>query len=169
MLEMVKHGLLDENQLKVDLDNVEHNPAMEIKDGRLKRWVKDESRLQDEWQKHCCGNQNDKHVHDLNFVYKFEAFESAVYDKLTAKKRAISNWQRLRIVLLLLDVCGGRTTETKKKHVQIDKKKKPSCKEYFARQIIDPQNKWKIAWDFFVGTMYSITLVVDPVVLSFHF
>jgi len=43
-----------------------------------------------------------------------------MFDKLTAKKRAINNWQRLRIVLLLLQVCGGRTTEAKKKLVKID-------------------------------------------------
>ena len=67
--------------------------------------------------------RNDKHAHDLNFVYKYEAFESKMFDKLTAKKRAINNWQRLRIVLLLLQVCGGRTTEAKKKLVKIDAKK----------------------------------------------
>lgn len=91
-----------------------------------------------------------------------------MYDKLTAKKRAINNWQRLRIVLLLLQVCGGRTTEAKKQ-VQMGSKVKKKPTERIAKYIIDPKDKWKIIWDIIVGIFYLITLVTDPVVLSFHF
>lgn len=92
-----------------------------------------------------------------------------MFDKLTAKKRAINNWQRLRIVLLLLQVCGGRTTEAKKKLVKIDAQKQKTCKARIAKKIIDPKSRWKIIWDIIVAIFYLTTLVTDPVVLSFHF
>ena len=38
-----------------------------------------------------------------------------------------------------------------------------------AAYIIDPMNKWKIFWDTFVGINYMATLLLVPLVISFHF
>ena len=105
----------------------------------------------------------------MNFVYKYDAFSSKLFDKLTAKERAIKNWQRLRIVLLLLQVCGGKTTDEKNTDVEFDQEKKKSCTERFAYSIIDPMNKYKIMWDMFVGTLYGATFIIDPAVFALHF
>ena len=41
--------------------------------------------------------------------------------------------------------------------------------EKFAPYIIDPMNKYKVAWDLLIGFIYLLSYMFDPVVLGFEF
>ena len=38
-----------------------------------------------------------------------------------------------------------------------------------APYIIDPFNKYKVAWDMLIGIIYLVTLILDPIILAFNF
>ena len=69
-------------------------------------------------------------------------------------------------------MCGGRTADVayRENHYEIlQKKPKQSCKEVIAPYIIDPFNKYKVAWDMLIGMIYLVTLILDPLILAFNF
>ena len=90
----------------------EHNPSLEFDArGRLRRWVKQAQILEEERDKVCCGGSIDEQQQELRFVEKLEAYQSRLYVDLDVRTRALKNWKKLRLLILLLQVCGGRTAE----------------------------------------------------------
>ena len=90
----------------------EHNPSVEFDArGRLRRWVKEAQILEEERQRLCCGSSIDEKQHELRFVKKLEAYQSQLYVDLDVRTRALKNWKKLRLLILLMQVCGGRTAE----------------------------------------------------------
>ena len=88
-------------------------------------------------------------------------------------KRAIGNWKKLRILLILLKVCNGSPKDRVKKlnsrlFVE-DEKKGSSCSEWVALYTIDPTNFFKMTWDLCIGLVYLICYFLDPFVLAFKY
>ena len=44
-----------------------------------------------------------------------------------------------------------------------------SCKESLAPYIINPKNKYKVAWDMCMGFVYLFAYFMDPFIFAFHF
>ena len=42
------------------------------------------------------------------FVNKLEEFETNLFDNLEVRKRAIGNWKRIRVLLVMLKLSGGK-------------------------------------------------------------
>ena len=86
--------------------------------GRLKRWVKDPIEYQP-MIKSCCREK--RHPtdlqHDLAYVDKLELFNSRLYDDIDFRTRAMKNWQKLRILIVLFQICGKNTIDDGKKKV----------------------------------------------------
>ena len=107
------------------------------------------------------------------FVKKLEQYESRLHDDLEVRSRAINNWKKLRILLILLSICGGKLNDDDDGNGKVsnqyenDKKKTKSCKESIAPYIISPFNKKKILWDTIIGLVYLISYFVDPYVACF--
>lgn len=118
----------------------------------------------------CCSKPSLKYKknHDKNFVLKLEDYNKKLFDSCEVQKRAVKNWQRLRIVLLLLQVCGGRTIEHTVEAYKEEPKKKKTCKERLAKYIINPLNTYKTMWDSAVGLLFLSAFVLDPLIYAFH-
>ena len=41
----------------------------------------------------------------------FTQLEEELYERLESRKRAIANWKRLKIVIVILKMCNGRLEE----------------------------------------------------------
>ena len=97
------------------------------------------------------------------------------------RQRAMSNWKKLKVLLVMLKLSGGRVDPNLK--IQNDeqnphndeseeahdpKEKAKSCRERVAPYIINPNNPYKIAWDVLIGVVYLIAYIIDPYVFSFH-
>ena len=48
-------------------------------------------------------------------------------------------------------------------------KRQLKCKEKIAPYIINPMNKYKIAWDTFMGFIYLFAYITDPFSFAFEF
>ena len=45
---------------------------------------------------------------DYTAVRKLEAFNDIIYKKMERRKKAIQNWQRMKVLLAILKICGNR-------------------------------------------------------------
>ena len=57
----------------------------------------------------CCFTQPE-HEQDLIFVNDLEIYERRLFENLEVRQRAIRNWKRLRVVLVMLRLAGGKAT-----------------------------------------------------------
>lgn len=87
------------------------------------------------------------------------------------RARAIANWKRLRIVMVLLKVCGGNvlTESVNTKHYEEQNKAPLTLGEAIAPYIINPMNRYKVLWDLSLGHVYLLSFLMDPYTLAFHF
>ena len=88
----------------------EHNPSMIFDEqGRLKRWEFIDNGIKAENTKYC-GKRNklENHEYDALFIEKLNNFQSKLHNELEVRRRAIANWKRLRIIIVMLQFCGGR-------------------------------------------------------------
>ena len=87
------------------------------------------------------------------------------------RTRAIKNWKRLRVVLVMLRLAGGKATNIDNpiKSNDEEDKKKSSCVENFAYYIIDPMNPYRISFEIMMGFVYLLVFVIDPYILAARF
>ena len=45
---------------------------------------------------------------DYTAVRKLEAFNELIYKKMDRRRNAIQNWQRMKVLLAILKICGNR-------------------------------------------------------------
>ena len=113
-----------------------------------------------------------KNERDLLFSQKLEVYEEQLYDDLEVRARAISNWKKLRILIVLFQLTGMRHSESARlanTHEEVEKKSSFSCKSLIAPLIIDPNNRYKILWDNFLGIVFLVSFVFDPINFAFNF
>jgi len=104
------------------------------------------------------------------------------------RKRAISNWKKLKVLLIMLKLSGGKLESQQSIVIQQHKDNNEdevgaatdandeanqmqphkTCKEKIAPYIIVPSNPYKLAWDSLVGLVYLMAYTTDPYVLAFH-
>ena len=147
------------------------NPAMrQGNDQRFQRWVKRKT-----WHApmvtDCCGEKKHptKKQHDLVYVDKLEQFSSQLFDDIERRKNAIKNWQKLRILIVLFQICGNKAVGKGKKKFVEEKKQSFSLRERIAPYIIDPKNRYKVAWDLMIGIIYLLSYILDPIAAAFMF
>ena len=176
LIQMLKHANQGRSveEFRELAAQLEHDPALMFSaEGRLQRWMNEPTKVKEK-KPVCCGAKNTPHEKDLLFVKKLEKYESRLHDDLEVRRRAINNWKKLRILLILLSICGGKLNDEdeegngKASYVfENDKKKTKSCKESIAPYIISPFNKKKILWDTIIGLVYLLSYFVDPYVCCF--
>lgn len=100
-------------------------------------------------------------------------FQNQLYDELEVRQRAIANWKRLRIVIVLLQVCGGRVDKkdflVSSKIYREKKKETRYIKAFIAPYVINPMNRYKVFWDLSLGFVYLLSYLMDPFIFAQHF
>lgn len=78
-------------------------------EGKVIRWLPDPVDTEPT-SRFCCGKGTLSETADhALFLRQNEEFQNEMFEKLDTRSRAIANWKKLRILLVLLRVCGGRT------------------------------------------------------------
>jgi len=85
-------------------------------------------------------------------------------DHLEVRARAIKNWQKLRLLLVLMMICGRsvpreQLADSDEELKDGSSQQKPSCKQRIAPYIIDPRNKYKLMWEILICSTYMVTFV----------
>ena len=69
----------------------------------------------------CCQSEDliYRNMSDYTAVRKLEAFNEVIYKKMDRRKKAIQNWQRMKVLLAILKICGNRM-EKKEAYIPIE-------------------------------------------------
>ena len=119
------------------LKDIETNTAIiEDDQGRRLRWEfsKEAPPIA---EKNCfgCEQQMAKHDYDKLFLVQTQYFTKRLYQNIEVREKAIANWKKLRILLVLFRICGGNQKQQKMlmtmKTMGPIEEKKLSCKERF--------------------------------------
>ena len=136
--------------------------------GRTVRWQRIFESEEPNFQKRCRGH-GERILSDIEAVETLQQLNEDLYDRLEARRRAISNWKRLKIVIVILKMTGGRIDEsvvTKKKELPVVKQH--TCDEWFSKYVISPFSKRLIAWNIFMTFLYLLAIIMDTLIIGFH-
>ena len=106
---------------------------------------------------------------DLESEAKLTLLNEDLHERLEARHRAISNWKRLKIVIVILKMCNGRFDEAvmslEKDEVE---KKTPTFDDWFTKFVISPFSTRLIIWNLFMTLVYLLSIFQDTLTLGFH-
>lgn len=87
------------------------------------------------------------------------------------RKRAINNWRKLKVLLVLLSLSGGKMEFVKEndldQHLEEENAVVRSWREKLAPYIISPMSPYKVIWDLIIGLNYLVAYTIDPYILAF--
>ena len=89
---------------------------------RWKRILEHSSNPQ--YTKGRCGQAGERILNDVEAVEKINQWNDDLYVKLRSRQKAISNWKRLKIVIVILKMTGGRVDESEKSKHLIEEEEK---------------------------------------------
>lgn len=62
----------------------------------------------------CNRGRGEKIISDIEAVEEIDQFNNDLHQKLKIRESAIKNWKRLKIVIVILKMTGGRVDDTQK-------------------------------------------------------
>ena len=80
--------------------------------GRTIRWRRTFEPEEPKYYPAYCG-KGERILSDVETEAYFTQLEEELYERLESRKRAIANWKRLKIVIVILKMCNGRLEEKK--------------------------------------------------------
>ena len=112
-----------------------------------------------------------QHDHDIKFVSNLDQFEKKLHNNLKDREKAVKNWKRLRLLIVLLIICGKSYDCDKLEDDRNleDEVKKPSLVERIAPYIIHPKRPKKLLFDLIIGIFFLISYLVDPFIFAFYY
>ena len=101
--------------LKEEFIMLTQNPAqVQDEQGRIERWEREMVNLDYDREKNCCGNEKPPPENIKNKQDDRKALEEAIemrqslYNNLLLRRKALANWNRLKIMLVLLRMNGNK-------------------------------------------------------------
>lgn len=143
--------------------------------GRIIRWkrVIEPDEEQAERRNRCSNRRQERQVNDLQADAFLEGFNEELYERLENRRRAISNWKRLKIVIVVLRMCNGKMNEMEQEENEKEEKEEQETSFkfdlYMSRFIMLPNNKYVIFWNVFMGVIYLSSIVFDTTMFAFKF
>lgn len=92
-----------------------------------------------------------------------------LYERLEARRRAISNWKRLKIVIVILKMCNGRIEKDGMNMIKDGiEENPPTFDDWFTKFVIFPTSKYLISWQLFMTLVYLLAILLDAFVIAFR-
>ena len=137
--------------------------------GKTIRWQRMSEAADPVYAKGKCFGRGERIYSDTEAVELVNQINEDLYEKLEARRKAISNWKRLKIVIVILKMSGGRVDESG----QDDKEDKEeprmqTCDEWFSKFVIMPFSRYIIGWNIFMTMVYLFSIIQDTLIMGFH-
>ena len=93
-----------------------------------------------------------------------------MFIELETRQRAIRNWEKLRIKLILLSMSDYKTVLPPKKidDDEENEKQDKTCVDCLSSVVLSPTNKYKLAWEFVASIVIYVSLILDLYILAFR-
>ena len=141
-------------------------------DGRTIRWRRIYEESEPEYKRECYGWRKGERIHtDIESEKFLENMNEDLYERLEARRRAISNWKRLKIVIVILKMCNGRIDEgatTPAIEQEKPEVKQQTFDDWFSSFVIKPNHNYILAWNLFATLVYLVSIFLDSLIIGFH-
>ena len=137
--------------------------------GKTIRWQRLSESADAVYGKARCWGRGERIYSDTEAVELVNQINEDLYEKLEARRKAISNWKRLKIVIVILKMSGGRVDESGQDDKQ--EKEEPrtqTCDEWFSKFVIMPFSRYIIVWNIIMTVVYLIAIIMDTLIIGFH-
>ena len=139
--------------------------------GRLIRWkLEFDDENEDEYEKHlstCCAPETTEDLDNYIAIQKLEMFSDRLNQRLERRTRAINNWKRLRVLLAILKICGGRFDQLEDAIQVKAASKRDTFEEWMGNYILLPASSYFQYYGVLMAQVYLISLFLDPFHMSF--
>ena len=129
--------------------------------------------LKHDWdfrEKHnWCSNNNNQSEKDFVVLEALDRFNQQLYDDLETRRRALRNWNKLRIILVVFKLFTGKILMNEMKirrHDDDQLRYKKSLDEYLVQYIFLPTNSYLIPWSSFTCVLYVVSFYNDCLTLA---
>ena len=131
--------------------------------------------LKHDWsslEKHnWCSNNKDQSEKDFVVLEALDRFNQQLYDDLETRRRALKNWNKLRIIFVVFKLFTGKVmiNDLKSKRTsqyEIDTKYIKSLDEWFVQYIFLPTSPYLIPWSTFTCILYVASFYNDCLTLA---
>ena len=100
------------------------------------------------------------------FTQEMAQFNERFYKNLDATQNALRNWRKLKILIVLLRICGGHVNKENDaingEDDDVVVERSITCRERIAPYVMKPDSIQKIFWDIFMGIVYLVCFWLDP-------
>jgi len=115
----------------------------------------------------CCAHETTEDLNNYIAIQKLEIFSDRLNQKLEVRTRAINNWKRIRVLLAILKICGGRFDKLEEA-VQIKAAaRRDTFEEWMGNYILTPSSSYHQYYGILMAQVYLISLFIDPYHMSF--
>lgn len=99
-----------------------------------------------------------------------QQINNELFERLERYNRAIANWKKLQIVIVVLRLCHGRVDNNRKTKKKTYKElaPKPSWDDWFVKFVIKPTSRYMIVWNAFMTLVYIASIFTDSLLIAFH-
>lgn len=95
-----------------------------------------------------------------------ENYNNQLFERLELRKKALKNWSKMRMLLVLLRVTNSN--QVREEHPEPHQKNQ-SCKELMAYFVMTPTSVFNMIGDTIIGITYLLALYIDPLIWSSNF
>ena len=98
---------------------------------------------------------------------QLERYNRNLFSDLEREKKAIQNWQRIKVLIAILKLCGNRM-EKFETVVQKEKKRTETCDDFMVVLVKSPNTILMRAWSVFTSLFYMIGFFIDSILISYR-
>lgn len=112
-----------------------------------------------------------KEDENVQFIQTMNEYTSRLYGNLEASQRAMKNWRKLKILIVLLRVCGNRVQNNQQDveyHIEPETISK-NCRERLAPYVVRPNSYVMVIRDVTLGFAHLFCYLIDPFTLANDF
>ena len=133
--------------------------------GRTIRWERVFDQAENEKNERKCCKPGERiltgkeAMDDVEGEATLNQLNEDLYERLESRRRAISNWKRLKIVIVILKMSNGRMQEPEEGKGDNTFVEPPTTiDDTFARLIILPNSKYLILWTILMTLIYLLAI-----------
>ena len=116
----------------------------------------------------CCGN-GQRILSDIEAEAALSQNNEELFERLDAYDRAIANWKKLQIVIVILRLCHGRIDNNQQTEIKYKEEvRKTSWDDWFAKFVLDPTTRYIMLWNALMTIVYLVSIFFDFFIVGFH-
>ena len=171
MFDSLKNRELVTDPFQFDVSNVNCTDDILDESGKVIRWARVLETRDPVFGSSCCTccNNGQRIMSDIEAEAALCQVNDELFERLDAYDRAIANWKKLQIVIVVLRLCHGRIDNNQQTEIKYKEEvNKKSWDDWFAKFVLDPTTRYIMLWNALMTVVYLVSIFFDFAIVGFH-